>query len=399
MKLPGGAQRLYDAPSMAEPADEHFMDHALELAARGRGWVEPNPMVGAVLVRDGRLLGAGHHQRCGGPHAEVEAIADARQRGHDPAGGTLHVNLEPCCHHGRTPPCTDAVIEAGIARVVVAMIDPAEHAAGEGLRRLREAGLEVTLGVREDAAHALNAPFVKRATTGLPWVVLKWAQTLDGRIATGRGDSQWISNEAARQRVHEWRARVDAIVVGIGTVLADNPRLTARHVVAPRLARRIVIDPDLRMPEDAQLLEDLGDDHPPLTLAIDRQHIDANDPRVLDWEARGVGIIPLPQQPMPSDTPAHRRRLDLEALMRELARTHEATNVFVEGGATLHGTLIEQGLADQVLAFVAPMLMGDDTALPAARGLRCDSVIDATELSLHAIERIGDNVLLDYRVR
>lgn len=373
------------------------MNEALELAARGRGRVEPNPMVGALLVRGGTVIGRGWHQRCGGPHAEVEALNDCRANGHDPAGATLYVTLEPCCHHGRTPPCTDAVIAAGLTRVVVAMIDPSPHAGGEGVRKLSEAGIDVSVGVGEAAAHELNAPFIKRTTTGLPWVTLKWAQTLDGRIATDTGDSQWISGEASRQRVHQWRANVDAIMVGIGTVLADDPQLTARGVEPNRVAVRVVVDPNLRMPQSARLVEALSPEHPPLILAVDQALVDAGEARVLDWEARGVGIVGLPAAAPATAFDSH-ARLDLEPLLRELVHLHDATHVWVEGGATLNGALLTQGLADQVMAFVAPRIMGNEAALPAVRGLRCAAVAEATTLALRSVERLDDDVLLTYRV-
>ena len=380
--------------------DESYMTEALHLAGHGRGWVEPNPMVGAVVVRGGQVIGRGWHRRCGGWHAEVEALHDCRGHGHDPAGATVYVTLEPCSHHGRTPPCTDALISAGVGRVVVAMVDPSEHAAGAGLRRLREAGIEVKVGVCEQAAKELNAPFVKQVTAGLPWVTLKWAQTLDGRIATGTGDSRWISGEASRQRVHQWRATADAIMVGIGTVLADDPQLTARGVEVARLALRVVVDPDLRMPSDARMVEPLSPEHPPVILAVDETLVKADDPRVIEWKSRGATVVGLPhweKAGQASDDP--HGRLDLESLMRELACVHNATNVLVEGGASLHGSLLGQGLVDQVLAFVAPLLMGDDKALPAVRGLGCATVAEAATLSLRGVERIGDDVLLDYRMR
>ena len=385
--------------------EARFMQEALALAAHGRGWVEPNPLVGAVLVRDGTVIGRGWHRRWGGPHAEVEALDDCRAQGHDPAGATMHVTLEPCAHHGKTPACTDALIDAKLAHVVVAMIDPFERVAGEGVRQLRAAGIDVTLGVCEAEAHELNAPFVKRQTTGLPWVTLKWAQTLDGRIAMRTGDSRWISGESARRRVHEWRGGADVIMVGIGTALADDPQLTARGVEIRRVARRVVVDPDLRLPDTARLVEALGDDHPPVTLAVRQTLLEEGDERVTDWEARGVGIVGLPEwgagqtSAQSSGQLSEKRMLDLEPLMRELVKTHSATNVLVEGGAMLAGTLIEQGLADQINAFIAPRLAGDAQAVPAVRGIACETVDDLTELTLRNTERVGDDVLLDYRVR
>src|SRR5688500_6693810 len=207
-------------------ADERGMRQALALATRGRGAVEPNPMVGAVVLSaDGRLVGEGYHERFGGPHAEVIALATA---GEGSRGGTLYVTLEPCCHHGKTPPCTDAVLRSGVRRVVAAMADPFPKVAGGGLRVLRDAGLEVHVGPCGAEAGRLNAPYLKLVRTGRPWVHLKWAMTLDGRIATRTGDSKWISSEASRAKVHDLRGRVDAVVVGRGTVIADDPLLTAR---------------------------------------------------------------------------------------------------------------------------------------------------------------------------
>ncbi|MEO1236161.1 MAG: bifunctional diaminohydroxyphosphoribosylaminopyrimidine deaminase/5-amino-6-(5-phosphoribosylamino)uracil reductase RibD [Planctomycetota bacterium] len=333
------------------------MDRALELAARGRGLVEPNPMVGAVLLRDGEVVGEGFHERFGGPHAEVNALADARRRGVDPKGLTMVVTLEPCSHRGKTGPCAEALIEAGMGRVVVAMVDPFPEVAGRGLARLREAGVEVDVGLREAEARRLNEAFIKRVTTGLPWVTAKWAQTVDGRTATASGDSQWISNERSRVRVHEWRGRVDAVMVGVGTAIADDPLLTARPVdpvLVRRVARRVVADRSGRLPKDAKLLHDGG---PPVT--------------VIDGELR-AGLCRLAEEGV--------------------------TNVLVEGGATLIGALLADGLVDQLLVFTAPKLIGDAEAAPAVRGLTCEAIGRAVALELVGVERLGDDVLLDYRV-
>ena len=216
---------------------------ALRLAAQGEGWVEPNPMVGCILVRDGERIGQGFHRRFGGPHAEVEALRDCD----DPRASTAYVTLEPCCHHGKTPPCTEALLRAGVVRVVVATEDPFPRVAGGGVRQLRNSGVDVTVGVLASEARELIAPYLKRVATGRPWVIAKWATTLDGKIATVTGESQWITGDASRQEVHRLRGRVDAIAVGMGTVEADDPRLTARPVDAsgqavtpPRIANRVV---------------------------------------------------------------------------------------------------------------------------------------------------------------
>ena len=337
----------------AMDAAETWMREALALAERGRGDVEPNPMVGAVVVRDGRVVAGGYHTRFGGAHAEVEAFADCRRQGIDPAGTIVAVTLEPCCHHGKTPPCTDALIEASVARVIVAMIDPFEQVAGRGIATLRDAGIEVIVGVCEDEARRLNEPYLKLRRAGLPWVIAKWAQTLDGKIATATGDSQWISNDRSRRRVHELRARVDAIMVGVNTVVADDPELTARDVEVKRIAKRVVIDPNGRMPRHAKLATQTD---PPVIVAV-----------------------------------------DVKQVLRDLADDGGA-NVLVEGGAALFGALFEQGLVDQVLAFVAPKLVGDADALDAVRGLSLPTIADAKQLELRHVERLGDDVLLDYRV-
>ncbi|MFA9479569.1 bifunctional diaminohydroxyphosphoribosylaminopyrimidine deaminase/5-amino-6-(5-phosphoribosylamino)uracil reductase RibD [Phycisphaerales bacterium AB-hyl4] len=369
--------------------DQQFMAAALGLAARGRGAVEPNPMVGAVIVRDGQVIGEGWHARFGGAHAEVEAITNARGRGQDVAGATMYVTLEPCSHTGKTPPCAEAVIEAKLARVVIAMIDPFERVAGSGVRRLREAGVTVEVGLCEREAHELNAAFVKRVTMGLPWVVLKWAQTVDGRIATATGDSQWISCEASRRRVHEWRARVDAVMVGAGTAVADDPQLTARDVAVHRLARPVVVDPNLRTPTTGRLATASAKR---LTLAVDEAVLAAGGEAVQQWQAKGTSLVGLPR------LDGNEGMLDLRPLLRGLVEQHDATNVLVEGGAGLAGALLSQGLVDQVLAFVAPKVAGDASALGAVRGWTLGRMADALPLRLHDVERIEEDVLLDYRV-
>lgn len=368
---------------MSVPITEMWMRRALELAERGRGWVEPNPMVGAVVVRPatGEIVGEGWHRRLGGPHAEVEALADCRARGVDTAGLTMVVTLEPCSHHGKTPPCADALIGAKIARVVAAMSDPCEKVAGRGFERLRAAGVGVEVGVCEARARRLNEPFLKRVTTGLPWVTVKWAQTLDGKIATRTGDSRWISGEASRRRVHELRARADAVMAGIGTVLADDPRLTARDVEVRRVARRVVLDPRLRLTGDEKVFDGGG----PVTVAYEDREGALSRKRL-----EGAELVPL------REWCGH--RLDLRPLLRHLADRHAATHVLVEGGAGLTGSLLEQGLVDQVLAFVAPRVMGDVEALDPASGSPCASIADAPRLELRTMERVGEDVMLDYRV-
>ena len=374
---------------------EHYMRQALRLARRGQGRVEPNPMVGAVLVQDGRVVGQGYHRRFGGPHAEIDALDQCQKQGLTPSGSDLYVTLEPCCHHGKTPPCTDTLIQAKVRRVFVAMMDPNPTVAGKGIQQLRQVGIEVPVGICQAQAEQFNEPYIKRTATGLPWVIAKWAQTLDGRIATSGGDSQWISNTRSRRVVHQLRARVDAVVVGIGTVLADNPRLTARDVPLRRHARRVVVDPRLELPDSARLFDSSGSDDlvSPLTVAISESIFKAKFSKYAAMQDRGVELIGLPT------VRGSKSRLDVKPLFKHLADTHSATNVLVEGGSKLFGSLFGQRLIDQVLAFVAPGLAGDITAVSAAQGLTCQAVDQIQRLSLQAVKRLDGDVMLDYRVR
>jgi len=387
--MPHFGGRVNEKADMTQTHESHYIRRALQLARRGQGRVEPNPMVGAVLVRDGRIIGEGYHARFGGPHAEIVAIRDGRRRGQEVAGSDLYVTLEPCCHVGKTPPCTQAVIDAGIARVFVAMEDPDPRMRGGGLAQLRQAGIEVHIGLGESKARSLNEPFIKRTVVGLPWVIAKWAQTLDGRVATRTGDSKWISSDRSRQFVHRLRSRVDAVMVGIGTVLADDPRLTARHVKPKRPARRVVVDPDVKLPATARLLREAG---PGLTLAVRQGLLAEPSPRVLELAEAGVELVGLPEDS------ADGSRLLLRPLLEHLATGREATNVLVEGGPRLLGALLREGLVDQVLAFVAPRLLGDTEARAAVEGLHRPRIAEATGLRLTGLRRVGEDVLLDYRV-
>ena len=310
--------------------DSKMMRRALELAAQGRGRVEPNPMVGAVLVRSDTIVGEGFHERFGGPHAEVNAIAQAGMR---TQGATLYVNLEPCCHHGKTPPCTKAIIDAGISSVVIAMEDPFEEVAGKGHNELTEAGIEVRLGVLEAEARTLNAPYLKLRTKHIPFLTAKWAMTLDGKTATRTGDSQWVSSEVSRQYVHQLRNVSDAVLVGIGTVLADDPVLTCR-LPNGRNPRRIVVDSFARTPLDSRLVATLAE--APLIVAVSEL---AEDERVAELRATGCQVLVIP------DRAGH---VDLKLLARELGRM-ELTNVLCESGNTLTAALLASELIDRVV--------------------------------------------------
>jgi diaminohydroxyphosphoribosylaminopyrimidine deaminase/5-amino-6-(5-phosphoribosylamino)uracil reductase len=324
--------------------DEQFMRRALVLAARGRGAVEPNPMVGCVLVRDGTVIAEGYHRRFGGPHAEVEALDAA---GAGARGSTAYVSLEPCCHRGKTGPCTDALLAAGVSRVVAAMADPFAQVAGEGLRALAAAGVRTAVGLLEDQARLLNAPYLKRLATGLPWVILKWAQSLDGKLATRTRQSQWLTGETARREAHRLRGVVDAVVVGAGTVAADDPQLTCRFVKARRIARRVVVDGRLKIGLDRRLVRTAREE--PVVVASTHAAIGGQPDKVDALKQAGCELLPLPE--------VSAGRIDLRGLV-EWFGTQQATNVMVEGGGQLLGQFLDQRLADEVAIFIAPMLIG-----------------------------------------
>ena len=368
--------------------DAAYMKRALALARRGLGDVEPNPAVGCVIVRDGRIVGQGYHHKFGSPHAEVEALRDA---GEAARGGTVYVTLEPCPHFGKTPPCDRALIAAGVKRVVMGALDPHPDRAGKGAEHLQEAGIEAALA--EPAIHAqcleLIEPFLKRSLTGLPYVIAKWAATVDGAIATATGDSKWISSEASRRIVHQLRGRVDAVVIGIGTALADDPLLTARGTRRRRIARRVVIDPSLRLPLTSQLVRSIKE--APLTLAT--TDASAASPAAAAMREQGVEVIGL-EQTGSADPPT----LDLAPLLRHLVQQHEATNLLVEGGGRTIGTMMQQQLVDELQVFIGPRILGDGGA---PRPVTCQApptkISGGIELKLTGLRRTGDDVLLRYR--
>jgi diaminohydroxyphosphoribosylaminopyrimidine deaminase / 5-amino-6-(5-phosphoribosylamino)uracil reductase len=350
---------------------------ALALAAGGRGRVSPNPLVGAVVVRDGEIIGEGFHAELGGLHAERAALADAARRGEDVAGATIYVTLEPCAHQGRQPPCVEAIAEADLARVVIAGDDPTTKAAGKGPEQLRAAGIEVEFVADEEvalAARLLNQPFRKHGITGLPLVVLKTAMSLDGRTTTPEGASPWISGEGSRQLVHVWRGELDAIAVGIGTVLADDPLLTARLGEA-RQPVRVVFDSAARLPLDSQLLGTL--DEAPVTVV----HGPGADPRRLEaLLAAGAETI-LASGP----TPAGR----VNTALAELGR-RGLTSLLLEGGATLAAAFAAAGEVDEARVFVAPLLLG---------GPAPDVPVAALQGASTEAETVGEDTLIRTRFK
>lgn len=356
------------------------MRRALALAARGRGGVEPNPMVGCVLVKNGRIVGEGYHRRFGGPHAEVNALRSAGRRAR---GATAYVTLEPCCHHGKTPPCTDALIAAGIVRVVAAMRDPFPKVRGRGVRLLRSAGMDVAIGLCETEARRLNGPHIKLQRMGLPWVILKWAQSLDGRIATRTGDSKWISGEAARRRVHRLRGMVDAVIVGVGTAIADDPSLTCRWGRPQRVATRMVLDPSLRTPVNARLVRTARE--VPTILVTGPRSGSAAKRRT--FERAGVELLRVGCGP---------DGLDLTAMLRELGRRGMA-NVLVEGGGRTLGSFLDAGLADEALVFVSRRLMGGREAVAAVGGRGPELMKELCRPVWSRLSRCGEDDVYELR--
>jgi diaminohydroxyphosphoribosylaminopyrimidine deaminase/5-amino-6-(5-phosphoribosylamino)uracil reductase len=354
--------------------DEVYMCLALDLARRGEGTTSPNPMVGAVVVRGDEVVGRGFHERAGADHAEVGAIREAGERA---AGAALYVTLEPCSHQGRTPPCVDRILSCGVSRVVCAIVDPDPRVSGRGVARLREAGLRVEVGLLEREARRLNAYYIKHRTTGLPFVILKWAQSLDGRIASVSGDSRWITGEAARGRAHGLRGRVDAVLVGAGTVLADDPRLTVR-MVEGRDPARIVLDSALRVPVTARVFG------PGRAIVAATERADEGQAGRL--RERGVEVWRLPEVG---------GRVDLRELMAELGR-RDFLSVMIEGGAEVAASALRSGIVDQVWAFVAPKLIG--TGRGAIGELGVERVAEAFGLEEVEIERVGEDLLYTARV-
>jgi diaminohydroxyphosphoribosylaminopyrimidine deaminase/5-amino-6-(5-phosphoribosylamino)uracil reductase len=344
-------------PAQLTVADRLHLKRALALAVQGRGKVSPNPLVGAVIVRDGEVIGEGFHAELGGLHAERAALADCAERGGDPAGATMYVTLEPCAHVGRQPPCVEAILEAGIERVVIASDDPSEKAAGRGPGILRDGGVEVDFAAGEEAtaARLLNQPFRKHARTGLPLVTLKLAMSLDGQTTTAEGDSPWISSGESQELVHRWRAESDAVAVGIGTVLADDPLLTARDVDATRQPLRVVFDRQARLPLDSQLLATL--DQSPVLIVVSQE---ADPSRLAVLRDSGA-------EALVADS--------IDAALSDLGR-RGITSLFLEGGRTLAEAFAAAGQVDEARIFVAPVLLGGEKRTSAVDPDAADTLIE-----------------------
>jgi diaminohydroxyphosphoribosylaminopyrimidine deaminase / 5-amino-6-(5-phosphoribosylamino)uracil reductase len=365
----------------ADERDARHLLRAIELATEARGKTSPNPMVGAVLVKGGRVIGEGITQPPGQAHAERMALAASAE---DPAGATLYVSLEPCCHRGRTDPCTDAILDAGVARVVIASDDPTPKAAGRGPGILRDEGVEFVDGELAEVARLLNQPFRKHARTGRPLVIFKSAMSLDGKVATRTGDSQWISGEASRARTHRWRAESDAVGVGIGTAMRDNPQLTARVEGVARQPRRVVFDSEARLPLDSRLVRGVAE--VPVTVVCGRA---AARTAVQALEAAGVDVI------------VARGGNEAERVVSALDElgSREIQSLLLEGGPHLAGAFLEAGEIDEVRIFVAPLIVGGREARTTIEGLGVQEIASASRAMSVEVDRIEDDVLVIGRLR
>jgi diaminohydroxyphosphoribosylaminopyrimidine deaminase/5-amino-6-(5-phosphoribosylamino)uracil reductase len=364
--------------------DRAYLARAIELAGRGLGFTNPNPVVGAVVATEDAVLGEGWHEQIGGPHAEVNAIRACG--GADLSHATLYVSLEPCCHHGRTPPCTDAIVAAGIRRVVVASDDPTEKASGRGLGVLRDEGVEVLTADEETAraARLLNQAFRKHARVGRPWILFKSAMTLDGKVATRDGDSQWISSERSREVAHHWRASVDAVAIGIGTALADDPQLTARVSGVHRQPRRIVFDSLARLPIGSRLVQAAVE--VPLIVVVSRaaRRSDADA-----LKAAGAEVVVATGENEPARV---RSALDQLAAM-------DIAAILLEGGPHLAGAFLDAGEIDEVRLFLAPMLLGGASARDPLEGEGVARIADAIRALTLECSHVGEDLLISARLR
>lgn len=358
--------------------DEHYMKMALKLAAKGRGYASPNPMVGAVIVKDNRIIGQGHHQCCGENHAEVNAIQNSTE---NVAGATLYVTLEPCCHFGKTPPCTDLIIRHKIRRVVIGSTDSNPLVSCQGVQCLQNADIEVKTGVLKDECRNLNEVFFHFMETGLPFVTVKYAQTLDGRIATATGQSQWISSPDSLRFAHLLRAEHDAILVGIGTVLKDNPTLTVRRVRG-RNPLRIIVDSRLAIPPDTHVMQNL-----PQIPTLIATTMNASDQAFQNLSAAGAELITV--------APDENNHVNLKQLLQLLA-ARKITSVLIEGGAQIITSALKENLVDRLVTVIAPKIIGQ--GMEAVGDLNIRNLNDAKLLSVQRVMRKGEDVIIDSRL-
>ncbi len=360
---------------------QEYMRRAISLAEKGVGFTNPNPMVGAVIVKEGRIIGEGYHEKCGELHAERNALASVTE---DPKGATIYVTLEPCCHTGRTPPCTDALIDAGIAEVVIGSRDPNPRVAGKGAKILRDHGIKVAEDFLKDECDALNPVFFHYITTGFPYTVMKYAMTADGKIAAYTGLSKWISGESARQYVHQMRGRYAGILAGIGTVLADDPMLNCRAKGAHQ-PLRIIVDSSLQIPLTSKIVKTANQYPTMIACAV---QVESNA-KAKALAAQGIDVISLPDQ---------NGRVDLNALMRFLGEK-KIDSVLIEGGGTINEAALKVGIINHVCTFIAPKLLGGKDAKTPVEGQGFASPDEAVLLCTPTIKRFDDDILLEYDIR
>ena len=357
--------------------DIQYMQRALDLAQRGKGETSPNPMVGAVIVHNDKIIAEGWHKRCGGDHAEIVAFKNLSQSKKQALSqARLYINLEPCCHYGRTPPCVDDIIRRGIKEVVIAMKDPNPLVNGKSIRKLRQEGIKVRVGILEKEAKKLNESFIKYQTTGFPFVVAKCAQTLDGKIATATGDSQWITSEASRKFAHTMRDEFDAIMVGINTVLKDNPRLNGSR---KKNFKKVILDSQLRISPHARLFAQVDPKNCFLVTTAK-----ASVKKIKNFESRNINILVAPQM---------QGKIDLKWVMKELAK-YQITSLLIEGGANVIGRALKQRIVDKMLIYIAPKIVGDQRALSSIVGLNTKDINHALQLTEVTHQKIGQDFLV-----
>lgn len=367
--------------------DQEWMSLALTEASKA-GWnAHPNPMVGAVIVKEGKLLGSGYHHGAGNPHAEVEALRDAARRGNDVTGATIYVTLEPCNHYGRTPPCTEALIAAKIARAVIGTVDTDKRVSGAGIRRLRDAGIECDVGCLSKELYALNAAFFKRTSTGLPYVTAKWAMSLDGHIATRTHHARWVTGPEARQDVHIERARHDAIMVGTQTVIDDNPQLNVRLDTPCRQPLRVILDRTRRIPLSSNVFNTTNQ---PTVLFTSETEPFSSAATSTDYEKLGVHV---------ELCPIEQGQISIDYVLRTLVSRYSITTVYVEGGATLHGTLFDHHLVDAIDVYIAPKVIGGVDAPPAVGGFGIETMLQASPIDFESPVTLGQDVRLRGKLR
>ena len=367
-----------------EMKDREYMELALELALKGRGKVDPNPLVGAVIVKDGKIIGKGYHTEYGKLHAEREALADCSG---SPEGAVMYVTLEPCCHHGKQPPCTDAVIDAGISRVVIGSADPNPLVAGKGVEILKSHGIEVVEGFMKAECDAINPAFFHFIKKGMTYVVMKYAMTMDGKIATRTGASKWITSEAARKRVHEDRNRYMAIMAGIGTVLKDDPLLTCR-IPGGRDPVRVICDTNLRIPLDSQIVQ-TAKKYRTLIATAEAGGSETGEDKYSALIAKGCEVLYIPVK---------NGHVDLELLMKKLGE-QKISSVLLEGGGTLNWSALEAGIVDRLQVYIAPKLFGGKDAPSPVGGMGVGMPAEAFMAEKPKVTFIGDDILIESEVK